>query len=125
MPEHNLIKSGSAVSRFFNKYGWSTRGVLSATRKVLIEQILSSKMLGCRPVLQVIIDLSCLEQAGKFKALDGLVRFYNKKYALHVVVMYLVIGKWRVPSCVSTVGCYCHLLPICSLIGLISPAKTL
>jgi hypothetical protein len=97
VPEHNQIKSGSALSRFFNKYSWSTRGVLSATRKVLIEQILSSKMLGRRPTLQVIIDLSSLEKAGKFKALNGLVRFYNKKYGLHVVVMYLVIGRWRLP----------------------------
>lgn len=54
-------------------------------------------MLGRRPTLQVIIDLSCLEKAGKFKALNGLVWFYNKKRGLQVVVMYLVIGKWRVP----------------------------
>jgi hypothetical protein len=67
VPERNSIKSGNALSRFFNIYGWSTRRVLAITRKVLLEQILSSKSLGRRPTPQVIIDLSSLEKQASLK----------------------------------------------------------
>jgi hypothetical protein len=33
----------------------------------------------------------------EFKALDGLVRVYHSKRGLHLVVLYLVVGQWRVP----------------------------
>lgn len=38
-----------------------------------------------------------LEKRGKFKLLDGLVRVYHSKRGLHLVVLYLVVGQWRVP----------------------------
>jgi hypothetical protein len=44
-----------------------------------------------------IIDLTTLEKRGKFKAFDGLVRVYHGKRGLHLVVLYLVLGQWRVP----------------------------
>lgn len=62
-----------------------------------LEQILSRRHWGRRPVLQVIIDLTPLEKRGEFKALDGLVRVYHSKRELHLVVLYLVVGQWRVP----------------------------
>ena len=52
---------------------------------------------GRKPHLQVILDLTPLEKRGKFKELDGLVRTYNKKHGLHLVILYLVIGRVRIP----------------------------
>jgi len=52
---------------------------------------------GRRPHLKVIIDLTTLEKTGKFKGLEGAVRVYNGKKGLHLVFLYLVIDKWRIP----------------------------
>ena len=43
------------------------------------------------------IDLTTLEKVGKFANLDNLVRVYNHKKGLHIVVLYLVLGNWRIP----------------------------
>lgn len=45
----------------------------------------------------MIIDLSTLEKCGKFKGFDNLISVYNGKRGLHIVVLYLVMGKWRIP----------------------------
>jgi hypothetical protein len=45
----------------------------------------------------VILDLTSLEKRGKFPLLNGLVRVDHGKRGLHVVVLYLVVGQWRVP----------------------------
>lgn len=97
LPQHSKAKSASALSRFLNVYPWSTRQVIHTTRQLVLQQILSQCRLGRRPTLQVIIDLTTLEKRGKFKALDGLVRVYHSKRGLHLVVLYLVVGQWRVP----------------------------
>ncbi len=57
--------------------------------------------------LQILIDLTTLEKCGKFfhlgnptddpNAPDPWVRVLNGKRGLHLVVLYLVIGQWRVP----------------------------
>ena len=47
--------------------------------------------------MQVIIDLTTLEKRGKFKGLEGLIRTYHRKRGLHLVVIYLVAGNWRIP----------------------------
>jgi hypothetical protein len=57
--------------------------------------------------LQVLIDLTSLEKCGKFfhlskptdtpGVLDLWVRMLNGKRGLHIVVLYLVVGEWRVP----------------------------
>jgi hypothetical protein len=52
---------------------------------------------GRRPQLQVILDLTTLEKCGKFKEFEDLIRVYNRKRGLHLVVMYLVVGQWRFP----------------------------
>ncbi|MBV9385684.1 MAG: hypothetical protein JOZ78_04565 [Chroococcidiopsidaceae cyanobacterium CP_BM_ER_R8_30] len=45
----------------------------------------------------MILDLTTLEKTGKFKAFSGGVGWYNRKRGLHLVVMYLVIGPYRIP----------------------------
>jgi hypothetical protein len=97
LPEHSKSKSASALSRFLNIYDWSTKGVIRATRNRVIKEILSERQLGRKPFLQAIIDLTTLEKTGKFKGLENLIRVYNGKRGLHLVVMYLVVGQWRVP----------------------------
>jgi hypothetical protein len=60
-------------------------------------KLLSQSSKGRRPFLQVIIDLTTLEKRGKFKDFDGLISVYNGKRGLHLVVVYLVVAKWRIP----------------------------
>jgi hypothetical protein len=45
----------------------------------------------------VIIDLTTLEKRGKFKAYEELMQVLNGKRGLQLVVLYLVIGRWRFP----------------------------
>jgi hypothetical protein len=97
LPEHCQSKSASALSRFLNQYNWSTRAIIRTTRKTILERILAARLKGRRPILQVILDLTTLEKTGKFKALEGKVRVYHGKRGLHIVVLYLVLGNWRVP----------------------------
>lgn len=96
-PNSRKAKSASALSRFLNLYGWSTRGVIRKTRARVIQKILSECPLGRKPFLQVIIDLTTLEKFGKFKSFKNLITVYNGKRGLHLIVVYLVVGKWRVP----------------------------
>lgn len=97
LPEHCSTKSASALSRFLNEYKWPTRKVIREVRKAALQQILSQPRLGRRPTLQVILDLTTLEKVGKFKEFKDLIRVYNGKRGLHVVIIYIVIGQWRVP----------------------------
>jgi hypothetical protein len=97
LPEHSQTKSASALSRFMNINPWSTRGLIRIARKETLEQVLLESRLGRKPFLQVIIDLTTLEKAGKFKEFEHLISVYNGKRGLHLVVLYLVVGKWRIP----------------------------
>lgn len=97
LPQHSKTKSASALSRFLNIYSWSTRKLIRITRDYVLKQILSHCPQGRRPILQVIIDLTTLEKYGKFKPFDHLISVYNGKRGLHLVVLYLVVGWWRVP----------------------------
>jgi hypothetical protein len=99
LPQHSQTKSASALSRFLNIYDWPTRKIIRITRKQITRAILSfcPKAKGRRPQLQVILDLTTLEKCGKFKEFDQLIRVYNGKRGLHLVVMYLVVGQWRIP----------------------------
>jgi Transposase DDE domain len=97
-PQRDFIrKSAAALSRFMNEYGWPTRAVIRATRKKVLEELLKYAPRGKRPHLQVIIDLTTLEKRGKFKAFAQLIHILHGKRGLHIVVMYLVVGAWRVP----------------------------
>lgn len=97
LPQHSQTKSASALSRFLNIYDWPTRKIIRTTRKQILQEILSFCPKGRRPQLQVILDLTTLEKCGKFKEFDNLIRVYNRKRGLHLVVMYLVVGQWRIP----------------------------
>ncbi len=97
VPHHCPTKSESAISRFLNHYNWSTRSVIRTIRAYILNFILSQTTQGRKPILQVILDLTTLEKVGKFPHLNNLVRVYNHKKGLHIVVMYLVIGNWRFP----------------------------
>lgn len=97
VPEHSVIKSPAALSRFFNEYGWPTRAVIRATRQHILKQLSHYTAIGQRPYLQVIIDLTTLEKRGKFKAFATLIHILNGKRGLQLVVMYLVVGQWRMP----------------------------
>jgi hypothetical protein len=97
LPEHCETKSASALSRFLNEYQWPTRQVIRAVRKAALQQILSQSRIGRRPTLQVILDLTTLEKTGKFKEFKHLIRVYNGKRGLHIVMLYLVVGQWRIP----------------------------
>jgi hypothetical protein len=106
LPQHTQEKSASALSRFLNHYQWSTRAVIRTTRKTILQQLALHRPRQNTP-LQVLIDLTSLEKCGKFLHLgnvsndpetpDPWVRVLNGKRGLHIVMLYLVIGQWRVP----------------------------
>jgi hypothetical protein len=97
LPEYCQVKSASALSRFLNEYPWSTREMIRQVRQAVLAKLLSYRPRGRRPCLQVIIDLTSLEKRGKFKAFDVLISVLDGKRGLHLVVLYLVVGQWRVP----------------------------
>ena len=97
VPHHCQTKSESAISRFLNYYNWSTRSVIRIIRSYILNLILSQRIKGRKPILQVMLDLTTLEKVGNFPHLNDLVRVYHHKKGLHIVVMYLVIGNWRFP----------------------------
>ncbi len=106
LPEHTQVKSASSLSRFLNHYGWSTRRVIQTTRREILQQIAAHPPHRSIPV-RILIDLTTLEKSGKFWQLstptenpdapDPWVRLLNGKRGLHLVVLYLVVGEWRVP----------------------------
>jgi hypothetical protein len=106
LPEHTQVKSPSSLSRFLNRYTWSTRSVIRTTRQAILQQLASHRPHPRIP-MRILIDLTTLEKSGKFwhlstpttdpDAPDPWVRFLNGKRGLHLVVLYLVVGEWRVP----------------------------
>jgi hypothetical protein len=106
LPQHTQVKSASSLSRFLNHYSWSTRSVIRASRKAVFDQLRQHPPRKDRP-LRVLIDLTTLEKCGKFlhlstptddpEAPDPWVRMLNGKRGLHLVVLYLNLGSWRVP----------------------------
>lgn len=97
LPQHSEAVSPSALSRFLNKYNWPCRAVIRMVRAQIVAQIQAERHCGRRPILQVILDMTCLEKAGKFKGLGKLIRVYNGKRGLHLVVLYIQLGDRRLP----------------------------
>ena len=100
LPEHSKTKSASALSRFLNINPWSTRDMIRAVRNQVLEVVLKAlneSGKGRKPLLQVIVDLTTLEKRGKFEGFGNLISVYNGKRGLHIVVLYLVVGNWRIP----------------------------
>lgn len=106
LPAHTAVKSASSLSRFLNRYNWSTRGVIRTTRQAILQQI-ATHLPHTKTPIRILIDLTTLEKSGKFwhlstptsdpQAPDPWIRFLNGKRGLHLVVLYLVVGEWRVP----------------------------
>ena len=106
LPEHTQVKSASSLSRFFNRYAWSTRQVIRTTRAAILEQLRAHPVRKGVPV-RLLIDLSTLKKTGKFwhlstptddiNAPEPWVRMLNGKRGLHLVVLYLAIGQRRIP----------------------------
>jgi hypothetical protein len=97
LPHHSQTVSASAISRFLNHYQWSMRAVIRVVRAEIIRQVKAERRAGRRPMLQVILDLTTLEKVGKFSGLGKLIRVYNGKRGLHLVVLYILVGKRRLP----------------------------
>lgn len=106
LPQHTQVKSASSLSRFLNHYSWSSRRVIRATRKRIFDQLKQHRPRRDMP-LRVLIDLTTLEKCGKFwhlstptenpDAPDPWVCLLNGKRGLHLVVLYLNLGHWRIP----------------------------
>jgi hypothetical protein len=106
LPQQTQIKSASSLSRFLNHYLWSTRAVIRTTRQAVLQQVVQHRQRQDLP-LRVLIDLTSLEKCGKFLQLstptedlehpDPWVRMLNGKGGLHLVVLYLEMGQWRMP----------------------------
>lgn len=71
--------------------------MIRQVRQQILHQLLGYQSKGRRPWLQVIIDLTTLEKRGKFAAFSSVIQVLDGKRGLQVVVMYLVLGAWRVP----------------------------
>ena len=104
--EHTSVKSASSLSRFFNRYRWSTRQVIRTARAAILDQLTTHPVHKGVPV-RLLIDLSTLRKTGKFwhlstptddmDAPEPWVRMLNGKRGLHLVVLYIVIGQRRIP----------------------------
>jgi hypothetical protein len=95
--EQSSLVSASALSRFLNRYSWSTRAVIRQVRREVVRQIQAQDRYSCRPIVYLVLDLTTLEKLGKFKELGSLVRRYNGKRGLHLVVLYVLVGQVRLP----------------------------
>lgn len=96
-PEHSQLKSASALSRFLTVYSWSARQVIRQVRQSIRQELKRYRPRGRRPHLQVILDMTTLEKRGKFKAFSDLISVFHGKRGVHLVVLYLVVGPWRIP----------------------------
>ncbi|GET44158.1 IS701 family transposase [Microseira wollei] len=95
LPQHSQTKSASALSRFLNLNCWPTRKLIRTIRQQILKQILAESPRGIWPFIQVIIELTTLGKRGKFQPFENLIKVYNGKRGLHLVVLYLVVGRWR------------------------------
>lgn len=95
--QHCQVRSPAALSRFMNEYCWSTRELIRQVRQALLDEVnrFYQQQRGRKPILYVLIDLTSIEKAGKFEALPcGSI---NGVTGLHAVVLYILIGKYRLP----------------------------
>lgn len=97
-PAHAVGKSESALSRFLNRYAWSAAALARIARRATVNSLVEyyATRRGRRARLLIMLDLTTLEKAGRFERL-GLVSVLNKKRGLHLVVLYLVAGRLRLP----------------------------
>lgn len=89
-------KSASSLSRYLNHYRWNTRKLWATIRRYQLETLLGVKGRG-RPHLQVIVDLTSIEKRGEFPELEDYMHTLDSVHGVHLVMVYLVIGKHRIP----------------------------
>ena len=94
--DHSEGKSASSLSRYLNKYRWSTKALWASIRRHQMETLLGIKGRG-RPYLKVIVDLTSIEKVGKFPKLEKYMHTLHGVHGVHLVMVYLVIGKHRIP----------------------------
>lgn len=96
-PHHHTLGTSCAASRFYNQYHWNTRALMKAVQQHILQQLFKAypRKSGRKPTLNVLVDLTTLRKEGQFKGLP--VSYFNGKYGLHLVVVYLLIGKVRFP----------------------------
>ena len=89
-------KSASSLSRYLNQYQWSTKELWASIRRHQMETLLGIKGQG-RPHLKIIVDLTSINKVGEFPELEDYMHTLNSVYGVHLVMVYLVIGKHRIP----------------------------
>jgi hypothetical protein len=109
-PEQAVAKSGAALSRMYNCYDFPVLTFIRTLRQAIEKYIWTyfSASKKRRPVLELILDMTtllahktapvglfALEKTGEFEGLP--LSYFNEKYGLHVVVLYIVIGRERFP----------------------------
>jgi Transposase DDE domain len=94
-PQQSIAKSPSALSRMLNEYALPGLALIRESRALIKQKIwlYFSSRKKRRPRLELIIDMTTLEKTGEFKELP--LSFFNEKYGLHLVVLYVVIGNQR------------------------------
>ncbi|MEL7500854.1 MAG: hypothetical protein AAFN18_00115 [Cyanobacteria bacterium J06554_6] len=80
--------------------------MLRTTRQSILKQVELHRPPSHIPI-RLLIDLTTLEKTGKFTHLssqregsdspDPWVRMLNGKRGLHLVVLYVLVGDWRIP----------------------------
>jgi len=93
----NYWKSAAALSRFLTHTDWPMQQMVNRVRQQLLDCLLLPRSRGRPPLLQVIVDLTSLPKTGKFIAFSRWLFFYHEADGLHLVVLYLSAGSWRVP----------------------------
>ena len=70
---------------------------MNAVQQHILQQLSKAypRQSGRKPTLEVLVDLTTLHKEGQFKNLP--VSYFNGKYGLHLVVVYVLIGKFRFP----------------------------
>lgn len=96
-PRHSTLSSPAAASRFYNHAQWNTRALIKAVQQHILQQLFKTyqRKKGRKPTLDVVVDLTTLRKEGQFKGLP--ISCLNGKYGLHLVVVYILIGKQRYP----------------------------
>jgi hypothetical protein len=93
LPEHNPLRSASSISRFLNHYSWPTRALVRHIRSLLFDALWEASKHGRDPFLKVIVDVTCIEKTGCFTGLGNWVNAMHGKVGLHLVMVYLELGR--------------------------------
>lgn len=97
-PTHAQGKSAASLSRFLNRYDWNARHLIRTVRHEIesrVAQVAQQSRRGRKPVLELLVDGTCLEKTGAFANLE--IHQLNDKIGLHLVILYVLVGNERFP----------------------------